>query len=493
MLMSRLLSRARRRRLVALTLAAAGVLPVGVAAAASAPSAPKTAPRTPTQTPVMGPSLLSAAQLAAWYRHRHSGTPQLPALRNNVQALAQIFIDEGAAQGVRGDIAFAQTMLETGWLSFAGSQIPPSFNNYSGLFAFNNRPKATTCAAETAPSRCFATPNLGARYQMQLLHGYADASTVNVPMLIRPPSDRIGIAPYWERFGGSQTPIVWATAPNYGNYVLNLYADALSYSGFNLTCLPYYTGGAGRTAGSGYWVVNRLGAAYNFGTAPDLGDVSRLKLRGAIVSAEATPDHKGYWMLGYDGGIFSFGSARFYGSLGNVPLWKPVNDFATTPNGRGYWLAASDGGVFTFGNARFRGSAASATRSVPIIGMEATRSGQGYWMLRADGALYTFGDAKNLGTHGTRLKMVDIKRTPSGKGYYELRSDGGVHAFGDAQFFGDARSCGLTAASSMIVTPTGKGYWIVSKTGVVLSFGDAKPLGMPPTSRAGIAGFALQG
>jgi hypothetical protein len=489
--MPRLLSRARRRSLVAAVLAVVGVVPAVTLVTASSSGAVTS--RTPTQTPVMGPSLLSAAQLSAWYHARHSGTAQIPALHNNVQALAQIFIDEGTAQGVRGDIAFAQSMLETGWLGFAGSQIPPSFNNYSGLFAFNNRPKGTTCAAETSPSRCFATPNIGVRYQIQLLRGYADASTVNLPMLIRPPSDRIGIAPYWERFGGSQTPIVWATAPNYGNYVLGLYADALSYSGFSLTCLPYYTGGAGRTAGSGYWVVTRSGAAFNFGTAPDLGDVSHLNLRGAIVSAEATPDHKGYWMLGYDGGIFSFGSARFYGSLGNVQLWKPVNDFATTPNGRGYWLAASDGGVFTFGNAGFHGSAAAPNRSVPIIGLEATRSGQGYWMLRADGALYTFGDAVDYGTHGTRLKMVDIKRTPSGKGYYELRSDGGVHAFGDAQFYGDAHACGVSAASHMIVTPTGKGYWIVTTTGVVLSFGDAKPLGMPPTSKTGVAGFALQG
>lgn len=490
MLMPRLLPRTRRRSLAAVVLAAVAAAPAVNVVTAPGSGA---AARPPTQTPVMGPSLLNAAQLAAWYRSQHSGTPQLPALRNDVKALAQIFIDEGAAQGVRGDIAFAQSMLETGWLGFAGSQVPPSFNNYSGLFAFNNRPKGTTCAAETKPSRCFATPNLGVRYQMQLLRGYADASTRNMSMLIRPPSDRIGIAPYWERFGGSQTPIVWATAPNYGSYVLGLYADALSSSGFNLACLPYYTGGAGRTTGSGYWIVSRLGKAYSFGSAPDLGDVSNLKLRGPIVSAESTPDRKGYWMLGYDGGIFSFGSARFYGSLGNVPLWQPVNDFATAPNGRGYWLAASDGGVFTFGSARFYGSAAQKSRTSPVIGLEATRSGRGYWMLRADGVLYTFGDAANYGTHGTRLKMVDIKRTPSGKGYYELRNDGGVHAFGDAQYYGDAAACKITAASHMIVTPTGKGYWIVTTTGVVLSFGDARPLGMPPTTTSGIAGFALQG
>src|SRR5271154_562436 len=65
-----------------------------------------------THTPVMGPSLLSANQLAAWY-FRHSGTtPLIPAFdghpAGDVAALAQVFIDDGKAEGVRGDMAFVQ-------------------------------------------------------------------------------------------------------------------------------------------------------------------------------------------------------------------------------------------------------------------------------------------------------------------------------------------------------------------------------------------------
>ncbi len=471
----------------ALTIAL-GAVPVAASLHASA-STP------PTQTPVMGPSLLNAAQLAAWFHHTRGSQPaNLPALHNDVQALAQIFIDEGNAQGVRGDIAFAQSMLETGWLGFAGSQVPPSFNNYSGLFAFNNRPQGTTCAAETAPSRCFATPQLGVRYQIQLLRGYADATTRNLSMLIRPPSDRIGLAPYWERFGGQQSPIVWATASNYGQYVLNIYAGASLYNGFNVSCLPFYTGGVGRTTGAGYWLMGRNGSAYHFGNAPDYGNVANLHLRGPIVAADGTPDHKGYWMLGYDGGVFSFGSARFYGSLGGVVLWAPVNDFATTPSGQGYWLAAYDGGVFTFGDATFHGSLGGKKLPAQIIGIEPTRTGAGYWLLGQDGSLYPFGNAGAYGTaKQTSHKMVEIKRTPSGNGYYELRDDGYVYAFGDATSYGNAASFGIGQASHMIVTPTGHGYWIVTSNGIVLSFGDAKPLGMLQSAAAGISGFALQG
>ena len=91
---------------------------------ASVVTASDAAADTTTHTPVMGPSLLTASQLASWY-FRHSGvTPQIPAFSGHaagdVQALAQVFIDDGRAEGVRGDMAFVQSQLETGWLGFAG-------------------------------------------------------------------------------------------------------------------------------------------------------------------------------------------------------------------------------------------------------------------------------------------------------------------------------------------------------------------------------------
>ena len=64
---------------------------------------------------------------------------------NNITALAQIFIDEGRVEGVRGDIAFVQSILETGWFSFAGSQIPPDANNFAGINAFNDRAGLPNC------------------------------------------------------------------------------------------------------------------------------------------------------------------------------------------------------------------------------------------------------------------------------------------------------------------------------------------------------------
>ena len=136
--------------------------------AAIATDAPAASAAVTTHTPVMGPSLLNAKQLAAWYT-RHSGVaPHIPSFAGHpagdVTALAQAFIDDGKADGVRGDMAFVQSMLETGWLGFQGSQIPPDAFNYAGIYAFDGRPYVgapgpESCAhGDSQPSRCMGTP-----------------------------------------------------------------------------------------------------------------------------------------------------------------------------------------------------------------------------------------------------------------------------------------------------------------------------------------------
>jgi hypothetical protein len=79
-------------------------------------STPAAAATVTTHTPVMGPNLLSANQLARWYNSVRDGIPpKVPSLHNSITALAQTFVNEGRRDGVRGDIAFVQSILETGW------------------------------------------------------------------------------------------------------------------------------------------------------------------------------------------------------------------------------------------------------------------------------------------------------------------------------------------------------------------------------------------
>ena len=65
-------------------------------------------------SPIMGPNLLSAGDLAAFVRAQ-GATPQLTV---SLDALAQMYIEEGQKVGVRGDVAFAQSIVETGLFGF---------------------------------------------------------------------------------------------------------------------------------------------------------------------------------------------------------------------------------------------------------------------------------------------------------------------------------------------------------------------------------------
>jgi hypothetical protein len=480
----------RLRRFAAFTAFLFTVAPL----AASVAAASDAAAAVTTHTPVMGPSLLSATQLAAWY-YRHSGvTPLIPAFgghpAGDVAALAQIFIDDGNAEGVRGDLAFVQTQLETGWLGFAGSQIPPDAYNYAGIYAFDHRPGLANCAhGDAAPSRCMGTPQRGVLVQIQLLRSYADPSAKTAPgRLISAPSDRAGLAPLWEYFGGHNCPcgkLIWASADGYGLRIIEMYSQALVESGMAGACIAYAPPVGRPTSGTGYWDVTRDSVVQSFGDARFFGDARHIKLNAPLTGGESLAGGSGYWLLARDGGIFSYGGARFYGSTGGFRINKPVNGMRRTVNNGGYWLVADDGGIFSFGNARFYGSMGGSHLNQPVLGMERTASGNGYWLFAADGGIFSFGDARFYGSlGGTRLSypVVSMQRTPTGRGYWMMTLDGRVFSFGDARGYGDIGSCtNYFGAARMLVTPDGHGYWIATNNGNIVAFGDAKHLGFPAT------------
>ena len=68
----------------------------------------------------------------------------------------RFYLSEGLAEGVRGDIAFAQAMVETG----AFTSPLTRHNNFAGI---------GTCDS-CATGYDFESPQLGVRAQMQLLH-----------------------------------------------------------------------------------------------------------------------------------------------------------------------------------------------------------------------------------------------------------------------------------------------------------------------------------
>ena len=91
--------------------AAAGLVILSLALAGCLPS--DGAPGSPG-VPVMGQSRVSGAQLAAWYRANAPASLPYRASNIGLDQLADMFVTEGNRYNVRGDIAFAQSVVETG-------------------------------------------------------------------------------------------------------------------------------------------------------------------------------------------------------------------------------------------------------------------------------------------------------------------------------------------------------------------------------------------
>jgi hypothetical protein len=204
---------------------------VGAAAllAACAPT-PTAAPPPPSgggapsgSVGVMGSADVDAARLARWFRGRQpqpSGSYQATV---PVETLAQLYIEEGAAEGVKGDVAFVQAIVETGWFRFGGS-VPAWKNNFAGIGATDTNPAPAT----------FPDARTGVRAQIQHLRAYADpgATSCSVPPLHRPCVDPRfalvvpkGKAATWNQMGNGN----WATSSTYASSILNLYREARAY------------------------------------------------------------------------------------------------------------------------------------------------------------------------------------------------------------------------------------------------------------------------
>jgi hypothetical protein len=174
--------------------------------------------------PVQGPTILTAAQMAGWWRSRDYN---FRVQGTNIDELAQIFVEEGTAEGVRGDFAFAQSIVETGGFSASPS------NNFAGL---------GWCDSCSNGSR-FPTARDGVRAQIQHLLNYADSSS-RAAGLHHPPSPywygsdpqraarnfdtffAKGWAPTWNDMGHGN----WATDPSYSGKVLRVYADMVAWA-----------------------------------------------------------------------------------------------------------------------------------------------------------------------------------------------------------------------------------------------------------------------
>ena len=172
------------------------------------------------KTAIMGKAQATAQQMALFCRSKNSA-PQLTSC--SLEQLAEMFIEEGEAEGVRGDVAFAQSLHETGYFKFGGIVLP-SQNNYAGIGALNGN------AAGQAAS--FPDPRTGVRAQIQHLKAYASTEAL-VNECVDPRFSLVarGVAPYVEWLGAADNPqgCGWAVpGAGYGANIVKLLGQIMA-------------------------------------------------------------------------------------------------------------------------------------------------------------------------------------------------------------------------------------------------------------------------
>jgi hypothetical protein len=173
---------------------------------------------TSASSPILGPSILSAQQLADFIRAQGYKTrTTVP-----IDDLAEIYIKEGHNAGVRGDVAFAQSILETGGFTFpGGGQVLVNDNNFAGIGACD------TCKHGFS----FKTAELGVRAQMQDLRIYVDPDLTDKSLkqpLVMPKMLNLGfrgkVQTWWDLWG------TWATGAFYGQRVYDIYEKMVEFA-----------------------------------------------------------------------------------------------------------------------------------------------------------------------------------------------------------------------------------------------------------------------
>jgi hypothetical protein len=158
---------------------------------------------------ILGTSELDADALGAWWTDQGRGQPA--GLDVTVAQLSTLYIQEGRAEGVRGDLAFAQAVHETGYFTSTDTAL----NNFAGIAHPDN--------ARTG--QAFASAETGVRAHIQLLKKYAAGN--DAPLASPHVAPRAAArAVTWPDLART-----WASDPDYWTKLSSLYQQILANSG----------------------------------------------------------------------------------------------------------------------------------------------------------------------------------------------------------------------------------------------------------------------
>lgn len=162
-----------------------------------------------SKTPITGKAVATAAQMIAYIKSVNAKVPQ------SVIDMIPLYLSEGRTEGIRGDLAFAQSCLETGNFTFKGSAVTLGQNNFCGMGVTRNGLRGNS----------FATPKTGIRAQIQHLKAYANREPLLNPC-VDPRFNYVdrGCVPYIEQLGIQENPQRkgWSAGKNYGGQILDI-------------------------------------------------------------------------------------------------------------------------------------------------------------------------------------------------------------------------------------------------------------------------------
>ena len=171
----------------------------------------------PGRYPIMGKSDTSLEQMVAYFENSENEYPKEILGQGgapDIESFCKIYQEEAEKEGIRAEVAFAQTMKETGWLQYGGDASIEQFN-FAGI--------GTTGGG--VEGNAYPDVRTGVRAQIQHLKAYATEEELNAKC-VDERYDYVtkGCAPYVEWLGQKENPegTGWATSENYGYDIVEM-------------------------------------------------------------------------------------------------------------------------------------------------------------------------------------------------------------------------------------------------------------------------------
>lgn len=171
----------------------------------------KPAENTSNYTKITSNPVATAEQMVAYVKAKN------PNVAQSVIDMIPLYLSEGKTEGIAGDIAFAQSCVETGIFAFPQTtcNVTIDQNNYAMMGV----------VAADSKGESFATPQIGIRAQIQHLKAYANSDPL-VGECVDPRFKYVtrGSAPYVEWLGMKENPKGkgWASSAGYGKKILDV-------------------------------------------------------------------------------------------------------------------------------------------------------------------------------------------------------------------------------------------------------------------------------